>query len=349
MKTSALFKLIKTMPKADLLLHLEGAVTPAVLKTLAGKYSTEEEINLAPDNEGNPYNINSQEDLDGARQLIGRHLRKPKDYLLVLDEIHKSMAGQNIVYSEVFFSPAARWRLGLDAENVLELLLEKSAGVEKNGGPVIRWILNCQRNLGPDSARKTVDLAIRYREQGVVAVGLGSSVGTAESFDPDEYAKIFSWAKVQGLFIHVYTGETDSPDEVRVALEKLGANRIGHGIQAARDPQLMKYLKDRTAGLDICLTGDARTGVWKHTLSHPFSLLWKRGVPVSLCTDNPGILGCSLTDEMELAVNRFNLGIPDLKKLCMKSVSLSFLPYREKMALMQKIGDRISEIFTTLK
>ncbi len=302
MRKTDLAQLIKKLPKAELHLHLEGAVTPVLLKTLAEKYSSELAEKEVSTIETELFQVQSRDDLELLRQQVRSHLRKPKDYLLVLDEILRSMTEQNIVYSEVFFAPAVRWQLGVEAEKVLDPLIEKCAQVEKEGGPRIRWILSCLRSLGPESARKTVDLAIRYRDKGVVAVGLG---GFDDRFSADDYSKIFSWAKVQGLFIHVHASETDEPQEVEDALDKLGANRIGHGIQAARDPKLMKYLKDRTAGLDICLTGNARTGVWKHTHSHPFSLLWKRGVPVSLSTDNPGLFNCSLSSEMEKAVEKF--------------------------------------------
>ena len=346
MKKTALYQLIKTLPKADLHLHLEGAVTPSVLKILAERYSSELAKKEESEIEAELFRIKNRDDLELARNQIGSHLRKPKDYLLVLEEIYRNMSEQNIAYSEVFFSPASRWERGLGAEEVLEALLEKSARIENEGGPTVRWILNCLRNLGPESARKTIKLAIRFREKGVVAVGLG---GSDDYFSPDEYSRIFAWAKVQGLFIHVHAGETDDPHEVQEALEKLGANRIGHGIQAARDPILMKRLRDRATGLDICLTGNALTGAWKHTQSHPFSLLWKRGVPVSLSTDNPGIFNCTLSGELEKAVDRFGLNLAELKKLCLKSISVSFLPYSRKMTLMQEFGDSINEIFTTLK
>jgi len=346
MKQASMIETIRSLPKAELHLHLEGAVTPALLKRLADRHSTEwggrEEAEIAE----SVFTIRDRETLALARHQILTHLRSPEDYLEVLAEIYRTMADQNIVYSEIFFSPAARWRLGLEAEEILKTLLEQSRKVEAEGGPVIRWVLACLAPLGPESARKTVDLAIKFRDQGVAAVGLQGSIS---GYSPDEFARIFAWAKVQGLFIHVHSGESDDPGEVWTALAQLGANRIGHGIQASRDPKLMKYLKDRATGLDICLTGNALTGAWKHSLSHPFSLLWKRGVPISLGTDNPGIYRCSLSDELENARNWFSLSLPELKELCLKSVSLSFLPYLQKMALMQKSGDRIDKIFTALK
>lgn len=346
MKNSDLFRLIQALPKAELHLHLEGAVTPSLLKSLARRHSTGIEKKEEPEIAADIFHVGSRMDLERARSQIASHLRDPEDYLLILEELYRNMSEHNIAYSEVLFSPSSRWRLGRKAEDVLETLLEKSRRMEQDGGPAVRWILTCHKELGPDSARKTVDLAIRFRDQGVVAIGLR---GASENFSPDEYARIFAWAKVQGLFMHVHAGENDDPQEVQTALETLGANRIGHGIQAARNPHLMKLLRDRAIGLDICLTGNALTGLWKHKLSHPFSLLWKRGVPVSLSTDNPGIFSCSLSSEFQSAAECFGLSLPELKKLCLMSVSLSFLPYSQKMILMQRFGDTIDEIFTTLK
>lgn len=346
METSELNRLIKTLPKAELHLHLEGAVTPAILKSLASRYSSGIAEQSVAQIKSNLFQIESRQALENLRKEISTHLRVPEDYQLVLEDLHRSMREQTIRYAEIFFCPAARWRLGQNADDILERLVDDSSRIEKEGGPKIRWILTCLRSQGPESARKTVEMAIRYRDRGVVAVGLR---GESEDFSPDEYAGIFSWAKVQGLFVHVHSREKDGPKDIRQILEELGANRIGHGIQASRDPRLMQTLRERAIGLDICLSGNALTGSWKHTLSHPFSLLWKRGVPVSLNTDNPGLFGCSLSTEILQAIKYFKLSKSDLKKICLMGVSLSFLPYREKMDLMQNFNDSFDKIFITLK
>jgi len=345
MEKTDLIRLIKSLPKAELHVHLEGAVTPKALEALELK-GTGQGGDRGGKSSAEAFQISSRPDLEAVRERISSRLREPSDYLLALEQIHRNMADQNILYSEVFFAPSVRWRLAKDAEEVLGALLDRSLQVEKEGGPVIRWILTCLKQLGPEETRKTVDLAIRNRERGVVAVGLR---GSSENFSPDEFAGIFAWAKVQGLYVHVHAGENDDPGEVGVALDSLGANRIGHGFQASRDPRLMQKLRNRAVGLDICLKGNSLTGTWKHTFSHPFSLLWKRGVPLSLSTDNPGIFNCSLSEELVAATEFFQLSLSDLKKLCLMSVSLSFLPYSRKMQLMQDFGDSIDEIFTTLK
>ena len=209
MTTNTLFELIKKLPKAELHLHLEGAVTPSLLEKLEEEHSSGETSKISTVEYGESFNIIDRQGLEDARKRILQNLRKPKEYLLPLEEIIRGMNEHNIVYSEVFFSPVHRWRLGLEAEKVLERLLERSSQAEKEEGRSIRWILTCSKSHGPDIARKTVDLAIRYREKGIVAVGLDASGSPDSSFDPEEYARIFAWAKVQGLFIHVHSGESD--------------------------------------------------------------------------------------------------------------------------------------------
>ena len=107
------------------------------------------------------------------------------------------------------------------------------------------------------------------------------------------------------------------------ALKVLGANRIGHGIQAARDPELMAYLKAHTIALDVCLTSNLMTGAWRPVSSNPFGLLHTRGVPLTLSTDDPGLFKTSLNPGIRL-------GGPPLR------------PFRSRSLLHQLAGDSLS-------
>ncbi len=162
---------------------------------------------------------------------------------------------------------------------------------EQERGLKIRWIFDCVRQWGAEAASQTAELAAQYKSRGVVAIGLG---GDENSLPMAEYQQVFLRAKANGLFVHVHAGEVGGPEQVWDAVRLLGANRIGHGIQAARDPRLMEYLRDHTIALDVCLTSNLRTKAWTPISSHPLKLLFKRGVPVTLGTDDPGLFEASL-------------------------------------------------------
>src|SRR5690606_1975050 len=179
--------------------------------------------------------------------------------------------------------PSIPWFFGRDGEEVLQVLVEASERLSRTGQIQIRWILDCVRQFDLNLAERTAELAVQYRDRGVVGIGLGGDENSAPMHD---FEKVFAWARANELFIHVHAGEVGGPEQVWDAVRILGANRIGHGIQAARDPELMGYLRDHLIGLDVCLTSNARTKAWPMLSDHPLPLLYRRGVPVTLNTDD---------------------------------------------------------------
>jgi aminodeoxyfutalosine deaminase len=333
-------ELIRRMPKAELHIHLEGCMTAPLLRELSRKYSTQcsrmtgEEI-------GQLFQYSDFYGFLGTFKIVTEHLRTPADYLKVFDWVVEYLERENIRYLEMICSPAIPWHYGYDGEAILDALLEASAAVEPRYKRRIRWILDCVRSLGRESAERTVDLAYRYRSRGVVAIGLG---GDENSHNAEEYAPVFSWAKAHQLFVHAHAGEAGGPSHIWSALQVLGANRIGHGIQAARDPELMDYLKTHAVALDVCLTSNRKTRVWPMLANHPFLLFLRRGVPVTLNTDDPGLFGTGLTEEYEKAVRYFSLNRDDLVRIALQGARSSFLPHDEKLAMMQEFQSEIQAL-----
>ncbi len=329
---------VRRLPKAELHLHLEGAIRPARLIELGRKYGTE--LGSASVNEVET-NLFSYKDfaafLDTYRRVC-EHLLEPEDYLLILGDLARYFVDQNIRYAEVIFSPAAAWRFERDAEAILKALLAKSRELAGEGRFQIRWILDCVRQFGTESAKETARLGVRHRAEGVVALGLG---GDENSLETHCFEEVFSWARANALYAHVHAGEVGGPSHIWEALKILGANRIGHGIQAARDPALMKRLRERAIGLDVCLTSNRETGAWAPISANPFWLLHQRGVAVTLNTDDPGLFKTTLVDEYLQASQAFGLLPSDLAYIALQSVRSSFLPYQEKTDLMQSFQDEI--------
>lgn len=330
-------ELIRKLPKAELHIHLEGCVTAALLRELSRKYSTRYS-QLSDEEVEQLFQYTDFYGFLGTFKIITEHLREASDYLRIFEWVTEYIERENIRYLEIICSPAIPWRYGYDGEAILQALLEASAAVEKRYKRRVRWILDCVRSFGRESAERTADLAHKFNTRGVVAIGLG---GDENSIGAEEYAPVFSWAKAHQLFIHAHAGEAGGPAQIWSALQLLGANRIGHGIQAARDPELMDYLKAHAVALDVCLTSNRKTRVWPMLANHPFQLFFKRGVPVTLNTDDPGLFGTSLTEEYSKAVRYFNLSRDDLIRIALQGARSSFLPHDEKLALMQEFQSEI--------
>ena len=331
-------ELIRTLPKTELHLHLEGSVTPELLYELVQAQGSELAGLSLEELERQVYEFEDFYSFLQSYRVICMHLIGPEEHLRVLRELEAYLVRESIRYAELIYTPSIPWKFGRDGEETLDALLAESNRFERESGVTIRWILDSVRQFGVEVAQKTAELARRYAERGIVAVGLG---GDERAIPVADFAGVFSWARAHGLFVHIHAGEIGPPEEIWAALKVLGANRIGHGIQAARDPALMEYLREHAIGLDVCLTSNVRTRAWPMLAEHPLPLLLKRGVPVSLATDDPGLFRTGLCGEIQKAVETFDLGEEDLSRMLLQGVRSSFLPYEQKMELMQTFGDEL--------
>ena len=328
---------VRSLPKAELHLHLEGSVGPERLHALARKYGTEYASPSAAELTAKLYRYRSLHDFLGALKVVCQHLRGKEDYADVLVDLGESLLRQGVFYAEIIYSPSIPWIWGRDGRAILEHLLETGSRFEERG-LVIRWVLDCVRQFGVEAAWRTARLAAEHRTGGVVALGMG---GDELSLSLTEYRDVFLWAKANQVYVHVHAGEIGEPAQVWSALKDLGANRIGHGVQAARDPRLIEYLREHAVGLDVCLTSNLKTRAWAPLSQHPFPLLYRRGVPVTLNTDDPGLFQTTLTQEYLKAARIFGLTARDLQRIALQAVRCSFLPHDAKMAHMQRIQDRM--------
>jgi aminodeoxyfutalosine deaminase len=332
---------IEILPKAELHLHLEGSVSPSTLLELSRKYETEYASLSLKEIEEQLFQFDSFQDFLETYRIVCHHLREPLDYLRILSWLAEYFVKEKVRYAEIIYTPSIPWKFNRDGQEILVTLLEKSREIYSNQGTIIRWILDCVRQYGSEAARRTAELAHQFREEGVVGLGLG---GDELSLEMKEYQGVFGWAKAHQLFIHAHAGEIGEPQQIWEAIHLLGANRIGHGIQAARDPDLMTYLRDHAISLDICLTSNLKTGAWRPISENPFGLLYERGVPVTLSTDDPGLFQVSLTEELRKAVRLFDLDEADVHRILLQGVHSSFLPHGEKMLLMKQFQDEIGRL-----
>ncbi len=333
--------LIRAFPKAELHLHLEGSISAQRFRKLSRKYQTEFSGLSPAEIRSQLFSYSDFWDFLQSYRVICEHLREPRDYVALVHDLGPYFESQNIRYAEILMAPSIPARFGFDVGKILKATTAAAKKVADKLSIEIRWIFDCVRQFGPQAAQETAELALEFRGQGVVGLGLA---GDETAVDSREFEDVFAFARAHELYVHVHAGEIGGPQSVWDAIKILGANRIGHGIQAARDPVLMAYLKDHAIGLDICLTSNARTGAWGPISKNPFRLLYKRGVPVTLSTDDPGLFETTLVQEYAHAINYFELADSDLAHIALQSVRSSFLPHPERMKLMQKFQNSIHEL-----
>ncbi len=183
------------------------------------------------------------------------------------------------------------------------------------------------RHFGPEAVLRVAELAALYRGRGVIGFGIGGDEARAQ---PELFRDVYDYARAQGLRLTAHAGEAAGPESVWGALRSLGAERIGHGTTAVRDPALVAHLAKTRVPVDICLTSNLRTGVLAKLEEHPLRRYFDAGLLVSLSTDDPAMFETDLTREYLLAHERFGFSREELGRLAANSFQASFLSEEEK-------------------
>jgi aminodeoxyfutalosine deaminase len=329
---------IRLWPKAELHLHLEGAIEPQTVVELAARHGKEVALEEVADR----YRYQDFRGFLEAFKWVTSLLRDPDDYGLIARRAVENLRGQNVVYAEITLSAGVMLRRGQDVAANFDAL--RSAAENASGGALrVQWIFDATRQFGAEKAMEVARCAAEHRGAGVVAFGLG---GDEMAVPAAEFRDAYEFARSHGLHALVHAGEIGGADEVRRAVEVLGAERIGHGIAAVRDPQVMELLGERRIPLEVCPTSNLRTGalgrITGNALSgpseHPVADLFFAGVPVTLSTDDPAMFETSLVQEYEAAASA-GLAIPELIRVNELGFASAFLPEADRQALVARFHE----------
>jgi aminodeoxyfutalosine deaminase len=296
------------LPKAELHLHLEGSVEPETLHELDPATGLEEFRAL--------YRYADFDAFLKAFAAIGKRLRTPGDYALVARRLLERLEAQNVRYAEIIVAAGVVLWKGQEFGPIFDAVREAA----RESTVEVRWILDAVRQFGAEHVRKVAELAAERVDQGVVAFGIG---GSEERGPAEWFGDAFAFAKSAGLRLTAHAGESMGPESVWAALG-LGAERIGHGIAAARDPELMRHLRERDIPLEICITSNLVTGVVARVEDHPVRRLYDAGVPITLNTDDPAMFGCTLTGEYRLAAKQFGFSEDELRGIAENGFRYAF-------------------------
>ena len=333
---SPLEPFITRLPKVELHVHLEGSVRPQTLRELAqakGRHGQGVEEWITRRAQSGFRYRNFREFID-AFTAVTLLLETPADYALVTTRLVEWLAEQNVRYAEVTLSAGVVLWKKQSLEAVFEAV---AAAARERGGRLgvrVNWIFDAIRQFGAEHARKVLEYAGRFRHQGVVAFGIGGDEARGPA---DLFPDIFREARDLGLHVTAHAGETYGPESVRQAVELLGAERIGHGLAAARDPAVMALLRERGVPLEVCLSSNVATGALARFEDHPLPKFLEEGLVVTLSTDDPAMFGTSLVREFELAAANFSLAREQLLRLCENAARAAFLPEEKKRPLLEEL------------
>ncbi len=334
---------IERMPKVELHVHLEGSVSAETIRQLAEKNGIGYEPEAAQ-TRTSPF-THFMSFLDSYR-LRCKCLQEPDDFELACADVLRNLRSQNVRYVELLTPPTVYRMNGLSMDEVMEGF---GAGVREvcNDGAIdARFIFDIGRQFGADHAWQTARDAARHSGNGVVALGLG---GDEIHYSPELFSDQFAWARRQGLHLVAHAGEVTGSSSIWGAVESLGAERIDHGVGARGDDRLLEYLRVKGISLDMCPTSNVETGAVRSYADHPLPEFLRRGILVTLNSDDPAMFATSLTGEYWLCHERLGLTWEEIKTLCLNGVEASFLPDLDKKALAEEFEEDLSAIESDLE
>jgi len=317
---------IRQLPKAELHLHLEGAVEPATLlelRKLHGDYATLAEVEAL-------YGYTDFQSFLMAFKAVSAHLRGPDDYELIAYRLMQRLKEETVLHAEVYVAVGVCLFRKQDFAAIFEGLDRGRARGARDFGISLVWIFDAVRQFGPEAAQKVFELAVRYHDREVVAIGIG---GDEQKAPPELFRDAYAWSADHGLRLTAHAGETGPPESIWGALN-LRAERIGHGLTAFHDPDLVEELAQRQVPVEICLTSNLRTGLCPNLSDHPAKTYFDHGVMITLNSDDPAMFGTTLAREYQIAQQVFAFTDEHLRELARNSFEASFLPAEKKLEFL---------------
>ncbi len=325
---------LKNLPKIELHHHLEGAAPPRFVRALAAEKGL---------------NISSIFDADGAYsyrdflqfldvyEQATKPLATPEDYARLVSVVLEEAAEQGVIYIESFLSPdfcggrdVAAWREYMAA-------MREAAQKAEALGITLRGIVTAIRHFGPEVARETAACAQDTAGDFIVGFGLA---GDENAHHPADFAYAFDMAREAGLRLTAHAGEWGGARSMRDAIEHLKVERIGHGVAAIDDPELVKYLAASGIVLEVCPGSNVALGVYPSISAHPIAKLRDAGVKVTVSTDDPPFFHTDMTHEYEMLAQAFGWTEVDFAALNRVALDAAFCddPTRARIAARLETG-----------
>jgi aminodeoxyfutalosine deaminase len=283
-------------PKIELHVHLEGTIRAPTLLEIARR----NDVSLPASTVAGLRELYRFQDFDHFIEvwiLTTNALRTAEDFRQIVVDYAAEAASHGAVYIEGIFSPAERVARGVRWDTIFSGYCDGAVEAEEEHGVIVRLTPDIYRGASLEDACEVARWAVRFKERGVVGLGLG---GLEAAYPPELYATAFAIARDAGLGSVPHAGEVAGPGSIRGAIEALGADRLRHGIRAVDDAGLVAELVDRQLVLDVCPTSNVRTKAVSSLDAHPLPQLIAAGVSCSVSTDDPAMFDTDLGCEYDL-------------------------------------------------
>lgn len=333
------------MPKVELHLHLEGSIRPQTALDLM-KRNHVNTTTRSSDEVRSLYRFENLGEFVEGMRVVSDNLRHLDDLCRVTRELLQSLIEQNIRYVEFDCAVQKYIDLGFPLADIIDTLYACAQEMTAKHSFQAYLVVNLLRSHSPERALRLVEDVIALAHPFIVGIGLS---GDENKYSPEPFREAFLLAKKANLHRTAHAGEVQGPESIWKAIRFLDVDRIDHGTNAYRDDSLVEYLIDHKIPLTQCLTSNLKLRVVKGIKSHPFGKFNRRGVSVTLNTDDPQVFGTSLTDEYLLAATAFDLDARQIMKIVLNGVEASFLKDEMKHQLREEMVKELKRVLSRVK
>ena len=339
------YELISQLPKVELHCHLDGSIrTQSILEQAE---IDKVKLPFHNYNELDKYlrigkKRGSLEDYIKRFDVTLSVMQTPQSLFRFAYELIEDVAKENVRYIEVRYSPILHTSKGMTLDNAIDCVQKGLKKGQKEFGVKSGIIICGIRHISPDTSLKLADLAVRYKNRGVVGFDLA---GAEENFPAKEHREAFYLIRNNNINATIHAGEAFGPSSIHQAIHQCGANRIGHGTRLKEDKDLMNYVNDHRIPLEVCLTSNWQTKSVRSLKYHPAKEYFKQGIRVTLNTDNRLISDTTLTKEFMLAHNLFQFGLNDFREITIIAMKSAFIKHRNRIKMVQSIANEFEKDF----
>lgn len=325
---------LKKVPKAEVHVHIEAVITIETIKILYknrfNKEISEKEIT----------DLFSYEDLNGFIQAflkVQDLFQSVEDFNYVFDDLQKYLIENNITYCEAFFAPSAFIKKGFNYQDMIDVFSKKIEEIFNKHSITIRLLLDVSRTFGCENAMNNYELLIKHPCKYVIGIGLG---GAEQKGPAKEFAPVFERAHKDGYHTVAHAGEDVGPESIWDAINFLHVERIGHGVTAIQDEELMNNLSKTKLPIEVCVTSNVFTKkIVQEVKDHPIRTFYDKGMFLTVNTDDPVFFKTDLIEEYWKIHNLCNFTMEEIKQLIINSFNSLFINDKQKAEYVSKVEE----------
>ncbi|MGB5794260.1 MAG: adenosine deaminase [Mycolicibacter algericus] len=355
MTTPLTLETIRQAPKALLHDHLDGGLRPATVVDIAGQVGYDGLPATDPEELATWFRTRSHSGsleryLEPFSHTVAV-MQTPDALFRVAAECVEDLAADAVVYAEVRFAPELHIEGGLSFDAVTDAVLAGFADGERRAAAAgrditVRCLVTAMRHAA--LSREIAELAIRFRDKGVVGFDIA---GAEAGHPPSRHLDAFEYMRDHNARFTIHAGEAFGLPSIHEAIAFCGADRLGHGVRITdditvdpEDPygpvrlgRLAAILRDKRIPLELCPSSNVQTGAVGSIAEHPFDLLARARLRVTINTDNRLMSDTTMSKEMAVLAETFGYGWTDLQRFMVNAMKSAFIPFDQRVAIIEEV------------